>query len=126
MDLSNDPGFVIKGDGTIVRKHNELDHLLLSAIRESLGSDDILVAYKTRKRCYKLAKAAGLSDYKSHVNGLMQEYFPKEYLKADLGRTWLWYHFFFVICTVSLFTLILFPIPLYLRIRTGKEIRALK
>ena len=48
--------YAIAEDGTIKRPYSELDTAMLNIIRVGANKDDILAAYKARKKCYQLCK----------------------------------------------------------------------
>lgn len=78
--------FAIEEDGTIKRPYNELDTAMLNIIRVGASKDDILAAYRARKKCYQLCKErAKRPDYKEYVETLQLDNFPNELKKADYG-----------------------------------------
>ena len=78
--------YAIAEDGTIKRPYNELDTAMLNIIRVGASKDDILAAYKARKKCYQLCKeSAKRPDYKEYVETLQLDNFPCELKKADYG-----------------------------------------
>lgn len=79
--------YTIAEDGTIKRPYNELDTAMLNIIRVGASKDDILAAYKARKKCYQLCKeSAKRPDYKEYVETLQLDNFPNELKKADYGK----------------------------------------
>lgn len=79
--------FAIAEDGTIKRTSNELDIAMLNIIRVGASKDDILAAYKARKKCYQLCKeSAKRPDYREYVETLQLDNFPNELKKADHGK----------------------------------------
>ena len=88
MGLNNNinGNYAIAEDGTIKRPYNELDTAMLSIIRVGASKDDILAAYKARKKCYQLCKeSTKRPDYKEYVETLQLDNFPCELKKADYG-----------------------------------------
>ena len=78
--------YAIAEDGTIKRPYSELDTAMLNIIRVGANKDDILAAYKARKKCYQLCKeSAKRPDYKEYVETLQLDNFPCELKKADYG-----------------------------------------
>lgn len=78
--------YAIAEDGTIKRPYNELDTAMLNIIRVGASKDDILAAYRARKKCYQLCKeSAKRPDYKEYVETLQLDNFPCELKKADYG-----------------------------------------
>ena len=87
MNSNIKENFAIAEDGTIKRSSNELDIAMLNIIRVGASKDDILAAYKARKKCYQLCKeSAKRPDYKEYVETLQLDNFPNELKKADYGR----------------------------------------
>ena len=86
MNSSVNGNYAIAEDGTIKRPYNELDTAMLNIIRVGASKDDILAAYKARKKCYQLCKeSAKRPDYKEYVETLQLDNFPSELKKADYG-----------------------------------------
>lgn len=88
MGLNNNinGNYAIEEDGIIKRPYNELDTAMLSIIRVGASKDDILAAYKARKKCYQLCKeSTKRPDYKEYVETLQLDNFPCELKKADYG-----------------------------------------
>ena len=87
MNSNTNVNYAIAEDGTIKRPYNELDTAMLNIIRVGASKDDILAAYKARKKCYQLCKEnANRPDYKEYVETLQLDNFPNELKKADYGR----------------------------------------
>lgn len=87
MNSNIKENFAIAEDGTIKRVSNELDVAMLNIIRVGANKDDILAAYKARKKCYQLCKeSAKRPDYKEYVETLQLDNFPNELKKADYGK----------------------------------------
>lgn len=79
--------YAIAEDGTIKRSYSDLDTAMLNIIRVGANKDDILAAYKARKKCYQLCKeSAKRPDYKEYVETLQLDNFPNEFKKADYGK----------------------------------------
>ena len=83
--------------------------VVLNIIRVGANKDDILAAYKARKKCYQFCKeSAKRPDYKEYVETLQLDNFPNELKKAELGkkylRQWWW------ISPIITFGLLLMPI----------------
>ena len=69
MNNNINGNYAIEEDGTIKRSYNELDTAMLSIIRVGASKDDILAAYKARKKCYQLCKeSTKRPDYKEYGN----------------------------------------------------------
>ena len=86
MNSNINGNYAIAEDGTIKRPYNELDTAMLNIIRVGASKDDILAAYKARKKCYQLCKeSAKRPDYKEYVETLQLDNFPCELKKADYG-----------------------------------------
>ena len=82
--------YAIAEDGTIKRPYSELDTAMLNIIRVGANKDDILAAYKARKKCYQLCKErTKRPDYKEYVETLQLDNFPNEFKKAELGKKYL-------------------------------------
>lgn len=87
MNSNINGNYAIEEDGTIKRPYSELDTAMLNIIRVGANKDDILAAYKARKKCYQLCKErAKRPDYKEYVETLQLDNFPCELKKADYGR----------------------------------------
>lgn len=87
MNSNIKENFAIAEDGTIKRTSNELDIAMLNIIRVGASKDDILAAYKARKKCYQLCKeSAKRPDYREYVETLQLDNFPNELKKADHGK----------------------------------------
>lgn len=87
MNSNIKENFAIAEDGTIKRTSNELDVAMLNIIRVGASKDNILAAYKARKKCYQLCKeSAKRPDYKEYVETLQLDNFPNELKKADHGK----------------------------------------
>lgn len=81
--------FIVKTDGTIERKSSELDATLLNIIRIGANKDNILAAYRSQKKCYRICKKETKRvDYREYVQGLQLDNFPIEFKKAELGRSY--------------------------------------
>lgn len=66
---------------------SKLDMRILNIMRIAAAKDDMLAAYKARKKCYQLCKEeTNQSDYKEHVESLLLDNFPNELKKADHGN----------------------------------------
>lgn len=86
MNSNINGNYAIEEDGTIKRPYNELDTAMLNIIRVGASKDDILAAYRARKKCYQLCKErAKRPDYKEYVETLQLDNFPNELKKADYG-----------------------------------------
>ena len=86
MNSNINGSYAIAEDGTIKRPYSELDTAMLNIIRVGASKDDILAAYKARKKCYQLCKeSAKRPDYKEYVETLQLDNFPCELKKADYG-----------------------------------------
>lgn len=86
MNSNINGNYAIEEDGTIKRPYNELDTAMLNIIRVGANKDDILAAYRARKKCYQLCKeSAKRPDYKEYVETLQLDNFPCELKKADYG-----------------------------------------
>lgn len=93
--------FAIAEDGTIKRSSNELDIAMLNIIRVGASKDDILAAYKARKKCYQLCKeSAKRPDYKEYVETLQLDNFPNELKKADYGKRYVRFLWSFLISVI--------------------------
>ena len=87
MNSNINGNYAIAEDGTIKRPYSELDTAMLNIIRVGANKDDILAAYKARKKCYQLCKErAKRPDYKEYVETLQLDNFPNELKKADYGK----------------------------------------
>lgn len=86
MNNNINGNYAIAEDGTIKRPYSELDTAMLNIIRVGANKDNILAAYKARKKCYQLCKeSAKRPDYKEYVETLQLDNFPCELKKADYG-----------------------------------------
>lgn len=86
MNSNINGNYAIAEDGTIKRPYSELDTAMLNIIRVGANKDDILAAYKARKKCYQLCKeSTKRPDYKEYVETLQLDNFPCELKKADYG-----------------------------------------
>ena len=75
-------------------------------MRIAAVKDDMLAAYKARKKCYQICKEeTNQSDYKEHVESLLLDNFPNELKKADLGNR-------YVILLMLLVSLLILATPL--------------
>ena len=93
--------YAIAEDGTIKRPYNELDTAMLNIIRVGANKDDILAAYKARKKCYQLCKeSAKRPDYKEYVETLQLDNFPNELKKADYGKRYVNIFRWLIICII--------------------------
>lgn len=93
--------FAIAEDGTIKRPSNELDTAMLNIIRVGASKDDILAAYKARKKCYQLCKErAKRPDYKEYVETLQLDNFPNELKKADYGKQYVNFRRWLILCII--------------------------
>lgn len=87
MNSNINGNYAIAEDGTIKRPYSELDTAMLNIIRVGANKDNILAAYKARKKCYQLCKEnAKRPDYKEYVETLQLDNFPNELKKADYGK----------------------------------------
>ena len=87
MNSNINGNYAIAEDGTIKRPYSELDTAMLNIIRVGANKDNILAAYKARKKCYQLCKeSAKRPDYKEYVETLQLDNFPNELKKADYGK----------------------------------------
>lgn len=87
MNSNISGNYAIAVDGTIERSYSELDTAMLNIIRVGANKDDILTAYKARKKCYQLCKeSAKRPYYKEYVETLQLDNYPNELKKADYGR----------------------------------------
>lgn len=87
MNSNINGNYTIAEDGTIKRPYSELDTAMLNIIRVGASKDNILAAYKARKKCYQLCKeSAKRPDYKEYVETLQLDNFPCELKKS---RLWL-------------------------------------
>ena len=101
MNSNIKENFAIAEDGTIKRSSNELDIAMLNIIRVGASKDDILAAYKARKKCYQLCKeSAKRPDYKEYVETLQLDNFPNELKKADYGRRYVRFLWSFLISVI--------------------------
>ena len=121
MNSNINGNYAIAEDGTIKRPYSELDTAMLNIIRVGANKDDILAAYKARKKCYQFCKeSAKRPDYKEYVETLQLDNFPNELKKAELGkkylRQWWW------ISPIITFGLLLMPIFIPIMIIRMKKI----
>lgn len=101
MNSNINGNYTIAEDGTIKRPYNELDTAMLNIIRVGASKDDILAAYKARKKCYQLCKeSAKRPDYKEYVETLQLDNFPSELKKADYGRRYVRFLWSFLISVI--------------------------
>ena len=93
--------YAIEEDGTIKRPYSELDTAMLNIIRVGANKDDILAAYKARKKCYQLCKErAKRPDYKEYVETLQLDNFPNELKKADYGKQYVNFRRWLILCII--------------------------
>lgn len=93
--------YAIEEDGTIKRPYIELDTAMLNIIRVGANKDDILAAYKARKKCYQLCKErAKRPDYKEYVEILQLDNFPNELKKADYGKQYVNFRRWLILCII--------------------------
>lgn len=93
--------YAIAEDGTIKRPYSELDTAMLNIIRVGANKDDILAAYKARKKCYQLCKErAKRPDYKEYVETLQLDNFPNELKKADYGKQYINLRRWLILCII--------------------------
>lgn len=93
--------YAIEEDGTIKRPYSELDIAMLNIIRVGANKDDILAAYKARKKCYQLCKErAKRPDYKEYVEALQLDNFPNELKKADYGKQYVNLRRWLILCII--------------------------
>lgn len=93
--------YAIEEDGTIKRPYSELDIAMLNIIRVGANKDDILAAYKARKKCYQLCKErAKRPDYKEYVETLQLDNFPNELKKADYGKQYVNFRRWLILCII--------------------------
>lgn len=90
MNSNINGDYAIAEDGTIKRPYSELDAAMLNIIRVGANKDDLLAAYRARKKCYKLCQqTTGRLDYKEYVETLQLDNFPNELKKADYGKRYI-------------------------------------
>ena len=101
MNNNINGNYAIEEDGTIKRPYNELDTAMLNIIRVGANKDDILAAYKARKKCYQLCKErAKRPDYKEYVETLQLDNFPNELKKADYGKQYVNFRRWLILCII--------------------------
>ncbi|MBR1889206.1 MAG: hypothetical protein IJ816_01085 [Alloprevotella sp.] len=101
MNSNIKENFAIAEDGTIKRVSNELDVAMLNIIRVGANKDDILAAYKARKKCYQICKkVAKRLDYREYVETLQLDNFPNELKKADYGERYVNIFRWLIICVI--------------------------
>ncbi len=107
--------FIVKTDGTIERKSNELDAILLNIIRIGANKDNILAAYRAQKKCYKICKKETKRvDYREYVQGLQLDNFPSEFKKAELGRSYV-NQYWWLLLLIPTFGVALLLLPLFFK-----------
>lgn len=68
---------------------NETDMKMLNIIRVASQKDDVLAAFYARHECYRICKKeTQRNDYGAYVEALQLDYFPKEFKKAEYGKTY--------------------------------------
>lgn len=101
MNSNINGNYAIEEDGTIKRPYSELDTAMLNIIRVGANKDDILAAYKARKKCYQLCKEnAKRPDYKEYVETLQLDNFPNELKKADYGKQYVNFRRWLILCII--------------------------
>lgn len=101
MNSNINGNYAIAEDGTIKRPYSELDTAMLNIIRVGANKDDILAAYKARKKCYQLCKErAKRPDYKEYVETLQLDNFPNELKKADYGKQYVNFRRWLILCII--------------------------
>lgn len=101
MNSNINGNYAIAEDGTIKRPYSELDTAMLNIIRVGANKDDILAAYKARKKCYQLCKeSAKRPDYKEYVETLQLDNFPNELKKADYGKQYVNLRRWLILCII--------------------------
>lgn len=101
MNSNINGNYAIAEDGTIKRPYSELDTAMLNIIRVGANKDDILAAYKARKKCYQLCKeSAKRPDYKEYVETLQLDNFPNELKKADYGKQYVNFRRLLILCII--------------------------
>lgn len=102
MNSNINGNYAIAEDGTIKRPYSELDTAMLNIIRVGANKDDILAAYKARKKSIQLLeKQTSRVDCESYVDALILDFYPNEFKKAEQEKKFFIY----------LFCLILFIVP---------------
>lgn len=99
--------FNIEADGTINRRPESSENassekMYLNIIRVASQNDNILSAYRARKKCYKLCKKSGRPDYKEHIQQLQLDYYPDEFKKSLLGARYVLNLWMIIGCAVLL------------------------
>lgn len=101
MNNNINGNYAIEEDGTIKRPYSELDTAMLNIIRVGANKDNILAAYKARKKCYQLCKeSAKRPDYKEYVETLQLDNFPNELKKADYGKQYVNLRRWLILCII--------------------------
>lgn len=101
MNSNINGNYAIEEDGTIKRPYSELDTAMLNIIRVGANKDDILAAYKARKKCYQLCKeSAKRPDYEEYVETLQLDNFPNELKKADYGKQYVNFRRWLILCII--------------------------
>lgn len=101
MNSNIKENFAIAEDGTIKRVSNELDVAMLNIVRVGASKDDILAAYKARKKCYQICKkVAKRLDYREYVETLQLDNFPNKLKKADYGERYVNIFRWLIICVI--------------------------
>lgn len=81
---------------------DELNEALFNTMRLGASRYDILAAYKSRQKCYKLCrKQKYIPDYKEYVEVFQLDNFPDELKKADYGKRYVKLLLCTVICAVT-------------------------
>lgn len=93
-------------EGNTQRELTELDMMLLNIMRVGANRWNVLSAYKARKKCFRLLKKqTGRKDTSEYVNGLMLDFYPEEFKKAELGQSYVIYLSIFIVVDIVLFYL---------------------
>ena len=70
-------------------KLDKIDAAVLNIIRVGSNKENVLASYIARKKCYEICKEeTKRSDYKEYVETLQLDYFPNEFKKAELGKSY--------------------------------------
>lgn len=101
MNSNINGNYAIAEDGTIKRPDSELNTAMLNIIRVGANKDDVLAAYRARKKCYQLCKVSSKRpDYKEYVETLQLDNFPDELKKADYGKRYVNFRRWLILCII--------------------------
>lgn len=91
---------------------NETDMKMLNIIRVASQKDNVMAALNARLECYKICeKETQRNDYRAYVEALQLDYFPKEFKKAEYGKTFgIYYNILISSIAIFIIALMIFTI----------------